>query len=242
VLERAVPAAAHLHATRAVAYAMSGLVGYLGHFPGALSTQRVLRTLAERQLHRLAAHSRGEWTWFDDSLTYGNAAVPGALLLAGRALDEPGWVDAGTRTLDFLIERTFEQGRFEPVGNEGWFPRGGAKAVYGQQPVEAGLTVRACVTAHEVTGEARYREAACKAGEWLLGANRLGVQLYDPATGRCADGLDRHGASNNAGAESTICALLALLALQPALGQAVPTQPLSAQPVPTQAVSLTPGG
>jgi hypothetical protein len=41
------------------------------------------------------------------------------------------------------------------------------------------------------------------------------VQLYDPDTGRCADGLDRHGASDNAGAESTICALLALLALQP---------------------------
>ena len=215
VLERAVPASAHLHATRAVAYAMTGLVGYLQRFPGALSVQRVLRTLAERQLHRLAAHSRDGWTWFDDALTYGNAVVPGALLLAGRALDEPAWTGTGTRTLDFLLERTFEDGRFSPVGNEGWFPRDGSKAVYGQQPVEAGLTVRACVTAHEVTGQARYQEAACSAAEWLLGANRLGVPLYDPDTGRCADGLDRHGASDNAGAESTISALLALLALQP---------------------------
>jgi hypothetical protein len=71
-----------------------------------------------------------------------------------------------------------------------------------------------------VTGEARYRDAACSAAEWLLGANRLGVQLYDPDTGRCADGLDRHGASDNAGAESTICALLALLALQPVPAEA----------------------
>ena len=133
-----------------------------------------------------------------------------------RGVDEPAWLAAGTRTLDFLLERTFEDGRFEPVGNEGWYPRDGVKAVYGQQPVEAGLTVRACVTAHEVTGEQRFREAACSAAEWLLGANRLGVPLYDPATGRCADGLDRHGPSDNAGAESTICALLGLLALQPA--------------------------
>jgi uncharacterized protein YyaL (SSP411 family) len=210
-----VPAATHLHATRAVAYAMTGLVAYLEHFPGSLAVQRVLRTLAERQLHRLAAHSRGEWTWFDDRLTYGNAAVPAALLLAGRALDEPAWVEAGTRTLDFLLERTFDDGRFAPVGNEGWYPRDGVKAVYGQQPVEAGLTAWACATAHEVTGEQRYHDAACSAAQWLLGDNRLGVPLYDPATGRCADGLDRHGPSDNAGAESVICALLALLALQP---------------------------
>jgi uncharacterized protein YyaL (SSP411 family) len=175
----------------------------------------VLRTLAERQLHRLAAHSRGEWTWFDDSLTYGNAAVPGALLLAGRALGEPGWIDAGTRTLDFLLERTFEQGCFAPVGNEGWLPRDGDKAVYGQQPVEAGLTVRACVTAHEVTGQPRYRDAACGAAEWLLGRNRLGVPLYDAGTGRCADGLDRHGASDNAGRSPRSARCWRLLALQP---------------------------
>ena len=145
----------------------------------------MLRTLAERQLHRLAAHSRDGWSWFDDRLTYGNAAVPGALLLAGRALGEPAWVDAGTRTLDFLLERTLEDGRFAPVGNEGWFPRDGVKAVYGQQPVEADLTVRACVTAQEVNGEQRFGEAACSAALWLLGDNRLGVPLYDPATGRC---------------------------------------------------------
>jgi hypothetical protein len=124
VLERAVPAASQLHATRAVAYAMTGLVGYLERFSGALPVRRVLRMLAERQLHRLTAHSRGDWTWFDDRLTYGNAAVPAALLLAGRALDEPAWLAAGTRTLDFLLERTFEDGRFAPVGNEGWLPAG----------------------------------------------------------------------------------------------------------------------
>ena len=59
------------------------------------------------------------------------------------------------------------------------------------------------------TSSSRPRAAV----EWLLGRNRLGVALYDPATGRCADGLDRHGASGNAGGESVACALLGLLAL-----------------------------
>ena len=213
VLVRAVPATADLHATKAVAYAMNGLAAYLSRFPGAQTPRRVLRLLAERQVHRLEATARGDWLWFDDALTYGNAAVPGALLVAGRALEEPAWVAAGTATLDFLLERTLKDGRFEPVGNDGWWPRDGVKAVYGQQPVEAGLTVQACVSAHEITGQTRYLDAAQAAVAWLLGRNRLGVALYDPTTGRCADGLDRHGASRNAGAESTICALLALLAL-----------------------------
>ena len=213
VLARAVPATADLHATKAVAYAMTGLAAYLTRFPGARTPARVLRLLAERQLHRLDAHTSGDWVWFDDALTYGNAAVPGALLAAGRVLEEPDWIAVGTQTLDFVLARTMEDGCFAPVGNVGWLPRDGVKALYGQQPVEAGLTVQACVTAHELTGQAGYLDAAHAALDWLLGSNRLGIALYDPATGRCADGLDRHGASRNAGAESTICALMALLAL-----------------------------
>lgn len=213
LLALAVPAAADLHATRAVAYAMTGLATYLSRDPGALQGRRVLRHQAERQLHLLSLHARGDWLWFDDALTYGNAAVPGALLLAGRVLDEPEWQDTGARTLDFVLQHTISGGRFEPVGNAGWFPRDGVKAVYGQQPVEAGLTALACTTAHEITGEVRYAEAATAAAAWLLGRNRLGIALYDRETGRCADGLDRHGVSRNAGAESTICALMALLAV-----------------------------
>ena len=218
LLARSVRPATDLHASRAVAYAMTGLEGYLSCFPGALAARGALRLLGERQLHRLAAHSRGQWHWFDDALTYGNAAVPGALLLGGRALDERTWVDAGLRTLDFLLDRTVVDGRFEPVGNDGWYPRDGVPAVYGQQPVEAGLTARACVTAFELTGDRRYAATAEAAAAWLVGRNRLGVPLYDEATGRCADGLDRHGVSSNAGAESTICALMALQAVaSPAL-------------------------
>lgn len=210
---RTLPAAQDLHATKAVAYAMSGLVGYLDRYPGALAARRLLTLLAERQLSRLAEHSRDGWHWFDDALTYANAAVPEALLRAGQVLDEPRWTEAGLDTLDFLVDRTLTDGRYDFAGNECWHRRDGVRSTYGQQPIEAGLTARACAAAHEITGEPVHLARAQAAVAWLLGANRLGLPLYDAATGRCADGLDRHGPSRNAGAESTIVALLGLLAL-----------------------------
>ena len=49
--------------------------------------------------------------------------------------------------------------------------------------------------------------------EWFLGANRLGIWLYDFSTGGCRDGLGIHEASQNEGAESTVSFLMALLTM-----------------------------
>lgn len=213
MLERSLPAVTGLQATKAVSYAVTGLHGYLERYPGALAARRAVRLLVERLLARLEASTRDGWEWVDDAMTYANAAVPEALLRAGQALDEPAWTRTGLRLLDALLARTWSDGRFCPPGNDGWLTRDGTRAVYGQQPIEAGLTARTCVLAYETSGDARYLDRARDAVAWLLGRNRLGLPLYDAATGRCADGLDRHGVSSNSGAESTVCALLGLLAL-----------------------------
>ena len=87
---------------------------------------------------------------------------------------------------------------FDPVGNEGWYRRGGPRARFGQQPIEAGYTVEAAAFAAGITrGEraARYRDLARSAAAWFFGRNRLGATLYDLAPGACADGLDAGGAS-----------------------------------------------
>ncbi|GAF90042.1 unnamed protein product, partial [marine sediment metagenome] len=49
--------------------------------------------------------------------------------------------------------------------------------------------------------------------EWFLGANRLGLPLYDFSTAGCRDGLEASGVNENQGAESTVSFLLALLAM-----------------------------
>jgi hypothetical protein len=43
-----------------------------------------------------------------------------------------------------------------------------------------------------------------KSYQWFLGANDLGLSLYDPSTGGCADGLHSEGINLNQGAESTL--------------------------------------
>jgi len=65
------------------------------------------------------------------------------------------------------------------------------------------------------TGQTRYRRLARAAFAWFLGENSGGVPVYDPDTGVCRDGLHPHGVNLNAGAESTICYLLARLAISP---------------------------
>ena len=213
LLDRSLPEAGDLTDTRAMAYAVAGLASYLDRFPGALGSRGTMERLAGRLADRLVDHASGSWRWFDDELTYANTKVCEALLLAGRSSDHAGWTADGLATLDFVLDATFADGRFDFVGNDGWQGRDGRRASFGQQPIEAGYTAQACMVAYEVTADERYVDRARAAVEWLLGRNRLGVALYDPATGRCADGLDRHGASGNAGGESVACALLGLLAL-----------------------------
>jgi len=230
LLTKAISPASELQATKAIAYAICGLSAYLERFPGALAARRAVQTLAGRLQDRLGQQRAAGWNWFDAHVTYGNAKVCESLLLAGRACDEPAWTRAGLSTLDFLIDVTFVGDRFDFVGNDGWWPAGGARALFGQQPIEAGYTVSACVSAHAVTGHERYLEMAVAAAEWLLGRNRLGLALYDEAAGRCSDGLDRAGVSRNAGAESTVCALLGLMSLPISVragASSAPTEPAS---------------
>jgi len=46
---------------------------------------------------------------------------------------------------------------------------------------------------------------------WFLGSNRLGLPLYDFATGGCRDGMGMSEVNLNQGAESTLCFLVSLL-------------------------------
>jgi len=91
--------------------------------------------------------------------------------------------------------------------------RGGERARFDQQPVDADALVRACLAAWQATGEDRYREWAVLSLDWFLGKNVHGLALYDPATGGCSDALIAEGVNLNQGAESTIAFLDAYLAM-----------------------------
>jgi len=81
---------------------------------------------------------------------------------------------------------------------------------YAVRPMAVGL-----IRLYEATGKKDYLAMAGLAGSWLFGNNVLHKPIYDPATGRCYDGIrDSVTINMNSGAESTIEALYTLVEIE----------------------------
>ena len=113
----------------------------------------------------------------------------------------------------FTIQ-TSEHGYMNPVGCNGWYPRGKSMALFDQQPLEMMSLVDAAAEAYRQTNDAYWVECATRCVEWFLGKNAVGVALYDFKTGGCRDGLTPQGANLNEGAESTLSWLLTAMTVQ----------------------------
>jgi hypothetical protein len=161
--------------------------------------------------------STKDWPWFEDSVTYMNAKLSHALILSGRWSSRPDVFDVGIKTLRWLMEvQTAEGGYFRPIGSNGFFKRGGPRANFDQQPIEAHATVSACLEAYRSTSDDFWFARARHAFDWFLGRNDLGILLYDPNSGGCRDGLHVDRINQNQGAESTLAFLLSLAEMQQA--------------------------
>ena len=64
-----------------------------------------------------------------------------------------------------------------------------------------------------------FQFAALVSFAWFLGANRLGLSVYDSATAGCRDGLGNSALNLNQGAESTVSFLLSLIAMLELAGE-----------------------
>jgi hypothetical protein len=115
--------------------------------------------------------------------------------------------------LAFLESVCFAEGHLTLIGNAGWYPRGGKRAIVDEQPIDAAAFVLAFHAAYAATGDPRYLTRMRQSFAWFLGANRLGLSLYDFSTAGCRDGLEASGVNENQGAESTLSFLLALLTM-----------------------------
>jgi hypothetical protein len=95
-------------------------------------------------------------------------------------------------------------GTFQPIGNHGWWPRGGHPATYEAQPIEASSMIAAAAEAWRATRDEGWLRVARSAWGWFLGGNIGGLMVADPADGSCHDGLGAAGLNRNRGAESTL--------------------------------------
>jgi glycosyltransferase involved in cell wall biosynthesis len=213
LFEYSIPAAMEFYSPRACAYTLLGIQEYLDSYPGDRDAQRVRSALAQRLLQMYESVHSPDWNWFEDVLAYGNARLPQAMLLAGSAGSDDRMISAGLDGLDWLVtvQRCETNGHFVPIGSQGFYHKGGEKARFDQQPIEAAGAVSACLEAYRVTGDNRWRGEAWSAFKWFLGDNDLQVPLYDSVTGGCRDGLHPDRANQNQGAESTLSFLMALL-------------------------------
>ncbi len=212
LFENALPAASDFTSPRAWAYSLLGVAEYVrsrGH-DGRVAS--VGRELAGRLLELFRSSAHKDWPWCEDRLTYCNARLSEALLLSGQWIGDERMIATGLRSLDWLATiQTTDGGVFAPIGSDGFFHRGGSKAQFDQQPVEACGAVAACLLGHRITGDEKWRTRALQAFNWFLGKNQVDEWVYVPATGGCRDGLHPDRPNENQGAESTLSFLMALL-------------------------------
>jgi len=216
LLEFSLPVALEFSSPRAWAYTLLGIQEYLNSYPGDRDAQKVRSVLSRRLLEMYESIRSPDWKWFENVLAYGNARLPQAMLLVGSACSDDRMVSAGLEALDWLstTQRCETNGHFVPIGSQGFYHQGGAKARFDQQPIEAAGAVSACLEAYCITGDTRWRAEAWSAFNWFLGDNDLQLPLYDSVTGGCRDGLHPERANQNQGAESTLSFLMALLEMR----------------------------
>ncbi|WP_432972087.1 hypothetical protein [Dactylosporangium sp. CA-233914] len=205
--------------------ALLGLCAYTAS-TGDEDARKVLEQLAEA----VAAMRTGTpWTWpFGAVLPFGRsrtewhgwaglapAALAGVYALGGDlAARDAALADAASFTPYLLVGGGPDNLRAGLPGAREALTLDGVQLAYG-----AHSRVESLLATAAATGRPALRTLAGVAGSWFFGNNPAGAPMYDPATGVTYDGIDRPERHNtgvvhrDAGAESTIHGLLAMLAL-----------------------------
>jgi hypothetical protein len=188
---------------RAMAYAALGAGELLLARPDEVAARHLLLD-AVVALGGVAADPA--WPWPEPRLTYSNATLAEALLVAGDALPDRVAKTRGLYLLLFLLGVESRRGHLSvtPVGGRGPSdPRPG----FDQQPIEAAALGAACAQAYESTDDTHWLDGLQMSWAWFLGDNDAATPMFDPDTGAGFDGLQRHGRNLNQGAESTLAVL-----------------------------------
>ncbi len=215
-------AAENFQSPRSWAFIIIGLHAYMEVFGGDTTARRLRTLLAEKLFGLFQKGSTADWLWCEDTLTYANAKLPHALILAGQWIPNPEMFKMGIRSLSWLLEKqTAPQGHLSIVGNSNWHSRNGLTSTFDQQPIEIMCLIDACAEAFRSTGETKWLDQGQRCLGWFLGSNDLNEQIYDFKTGGCCDGIQATGVNANQGAESTLSWLISLLSMYEILGQLV---------------------
>jgi len=211
LFQQGLPVVEHFTSPRAWAFVLLAMQEYLRSFSGDRMVNQLRDLLTTRLLELFQANSSKEWQWFETFATYDNAKLSHAMILSGHWTSRGEVFQAGLQSLRWLVEaQRAKAGHFAPIGSNGFWKRGGERARFDQQPVEAYATISACLEAFSLTHDEYWKRASRRCFEWFLGRNDLGESLYDSSTGGCRDALHQDRVSQNQGAESSLAFYLSL--------------------------------
>lgn len=215
LFEKVLPSVIQMASPRAWAFALLGIYEYQKQFGDDRLAKTIQRQLLDKLLFRYTETATDDWPWFENVVSYDNAVLAHVLIRSG----DERLVQIGLASLRWLVRvQTADrgnpaQGHFQPIGSNGFYPKGGVRSYFDQQPLEAQSTLSACLAAFAVTGDDDWHRTAIRIFKWFAGLNDLGLPLYDAQTGGCRDGLHIDRVNLNQGAESTLSYLLAFAEL-----------------------------
>jgi glycosyltransferase involved in cell wall biosynthesis len=208
---QALPAVREFTSPRAWAFSLIAIHEYLRRLSGDSLVNQTREALTTRLMELFVRASQPDWPWFEEELAYDNAKLAHALILSGHATGQIAVFERGLQTLRWLVEvQHSENGHLRPIGSNGFYRRGGLRANFDQQPIEAQAMVSACLVAYRTTSDPWWYQQAHSALDWFLGWNDLGLEVYSSNTGGCRDALHVDRVNGNQGAESTLAFLLSL--------------------------------
>jgi hypothetical protein len=214
IFDRALPHALSSSSPRAKAFAVLGLGQYIHTYPEDQAVSRSIIELIEQLLKMYEQESSVEWCWFEPYLTYCNGRIPQALFEGYGLIKDEEYLRVAKDSLNFILKVQMSNGVFVPIGNNGWYKKGGIKAVYDQQSVEASCMTEVALAAFRATRNNHFKTAARTSFAWYLGNNTKTLSVYNPNTGGCYDGITPDGLNLNQGAEAIVTYLLARLEME----------------------------
>jgi len=211
LFQRSYPHFKKLEHLRGMANTVIGISLYLKAIPTDEGMMAELIRLTTPLVEAYENTSSSDWQWFEEKMTYDNAILPLALLHSYEITSNEKVKKIALESMAFLDKLTLSNGYLSPIGNDGWYYRGGTFPTFDQQAIETMAMVLMHFQAYETMRKPEYIEKMFLSYKWFLGENTLRAPLYDHETKGCCDGLMPTGINRNQGAESTLAYMLSHL-------------------------------
>ncbi len=171
-----------LHSTRAMAFIIKGLC-YSNEGRASDENQSLIKALADKLVQMYKHEAEKGWEWFEKYLSYANAVLPHAMLMAYSATGNVLYREIARSSFDFLLsydpgEKNLAMHRDPSLGEkDDGIPRG-------ERSLEAAYTISALDSFYEVFRAPAYLQKLEEKFVWFTSNEKV---VFDPLTGNCCD-------------------------------------------------------